>query len=75
MDDSMDRRTEDRLDELPEHERDDDRSIGAGVMSAGGTAIDRGTGELSGMAQGDRDLLDADDDDILVDDASPRIGE
>jgi hypothetical protein len=36
---------------LPEHERDDDRTIGGGVLSSGGTAVDRGTGELTGTAQ------------------------
>jgi hypothetical protein len=66
MDDTMDRRNEDRLDELPEHERDDDRSIGGGVMSSGGTVVDRGTGELGGTAQPDPDMVD--DEDILVDD-------
>ena len=40
-----------RLDDLPEHERDEDRTIGGGVMDAGGTAIDRGTGTLGGQAQ------------------------
>jgi hypothetical protein len=42
---------DERLDELPEHERDDDQTIGGGVMHAGGTAIDRGTGTLGGQAQ------------------------
>jgi hypothetical protein len=42
---------DERLDELPEHERDDDRTIGGGVMDAGGTAVDRGTGTLGGQAQ------------------------
>ena len=42
-----------RLDELPDHERDDDVSTsGGGIMSEGGTAIDRGTGALGGIAQG-----------------------
>jgi hypothetical protein len=50
-----------RIDELPEHERDDDRTIGGGVLSEGGTAIDRGTGTLDGDAQ-DRDDEDDDDD-------------
>jgi hypothetical protein len=40
-----------RLDELPEHERDDDRTVGGGLMESGGTAIDRGTGTLAGQAQ------------------------
>ncbi len=29
-------------DVLPEHERDDDRTIGGGIMDRGGTAIERG---------------------------------
>ena len=52
-------------DELPEHERDDDRTAGGGVMSMGGTSVDRGTGTLGGQAQnGDDDASDwhADDD-------------
>jgi hypothetical protein len=49
----------DRLADLPEHELDDDATVGGGVMSQGGTAIDRGTGTLSGEAQGADD--DADD--------------
>jgi hypothetical protein len=42
---------EGRLRELPEHERDDDRTSGGGLMSEGGTAIDRGTGVLGGEAE------------------------
>ncbi|HET9615301.1 MAG TPA: hypothetical protein VFP22_10850 [Candidatus Limnocylindrales bacterium] len=42
---------EGRLGELPAHERDDDRTTGGGLMASGGTAIDRGTGELGGQAQ------------------------
>jgi hypothetical protein len=45
---------------MPEDEIDDDRTVGGGVLSEGGTAIDRGTGTLSGPA---RDLDDEDDDD------------
>jgi len=50
-----------RLDELPEHERDDDVAgqQGGGVMGAGGTAEVRGTGERTRNAQG----LDDEDDD------------
>ena len=44
--------------DLPEHERRDAPTSGGGVMSQGGTAIDRGTGTLDGRAQGPR----ADDD-------------
>ena len=39
-----------RLDELPDHEIDDERTVGGGVMSQGGTAIDTGTGTLSDAA-------------------------
>ena len=48
MDDTTHRR-----DELPEHEIDDDRTTGGGILSEGGTAVDRGTGTLSGTAQGE----------------------
>jgi hypothetical protein len=54
VDDSASRPDDDdngRLEELPEHERDDDRTLGGGVMSEGGTVIDRGTGTLGGQAQ------------------------
>ena len=56
----MDDRDKERLEELPEHEsRDIERqSVGGGVMSEGGTAVDRGTGTLDGTAQG----AGADDD-------------
>jgi hypothetical protein len=51
----------DRLQKLPEHEIDADRTVGGGVMSQGGTAVDRGTGTLSGQAEG----TPPDDDDPL----------
>ena len=38
---------DERLDVLPDHEIDEERSVGGGVMSQGGTAVDRGTGTLS----------------------------
>ena len=41
---------------LPEHEIDENQTVGGGLMSSGGTSIDRGTGTLSGEAQ------DKDDD-------------
>jgi hypothetical protein len=41
-------------DGMPEHEKDPDDTVGGGVMSEGGTAVDRGTGTLGGEAQGDR---------------------
>src|SRR5256885_16118271 len=37
---------------LPEFERDDERTVGGGLISQGGTATDRGPGELDGTAQG-----------------------
>jgi hypothetical protein len=56
---------DERRDELPEHElRDEGQTVGGGVMAAGGTAIDRGTGTLDGIAQG-RDA--AEDDDSILD--------
>ena len=64
MDDEMRRRTdEDRLEDMPAHESDEDveTTLGGGVMSSGGTAVDRGTGTLGGTAQG-RDADDGDDD-------------
>ena len=38
-------------DRLPEHETRDENTVGGGLMSEGGTAVDRGTGTLSGEAQ------------------------
>ena len=61
---------------LPEHEIDDDRTLGGGVMSEAGTAVDRGTGELDGQAQGPED----DDDragaapDVVSDEADAALG-
>lgn len=58
---------ETRSDALPEHEtRDIERqAAGAGVLSSGGTAVDRGTGTLSGVAQGL--AADEDEDDPIED--------
>jgi hypothetical protein len=53
-----DRDAEEADEQLPEHERRVDRTAGGGVLSAGGTATDRGTGTLDGQAQGP----EADDD-------------
>ena len=36
---------------LPAHEIDSNETVGGGVMSEGGTAVDRGTGTLNGQAQ------------------------
>ncbi len=41
-----------RLDELPDHEIDEERTVGGELMSQGGTAIDTGTGMLSDAADG-----------------------
>jgi hypothetical protein len=52
-----------RRDALPEHERDDDRTAGGGLLSGGVSATDRGTGDLTGTAQGpeaDNDESDPD---------------
>ncbi|MFL5679938.1 MAG: hypothetical protein ACJ77B_04995 [Chloroflexota bacterium] len=54
-----DERETEREQQLPEHERDEAASVGGGVMAAGGTAVDRGTGELGGTAEGTQE----DDDD------------
>ena len=37
---------------LPAHEMDTDDAVGSGVIGQGGTATDRGTGELTGSAEG-----------------------
>ena len=58
-----------RSEELPDHEyrESEDESVGGGLMTTGGTAVDRGTGTLSGMAQGPMEK-DADgvDDDVIM---------
>jgi hypothetical protein len=56
--DAVDRDEESKL---PEHELREERTAGGGVMSQGGTAVDRGTGTLDGRAQGP----ETDDDDAL----------
>ena len=67
-----------RLDQMPEHERDEDRTVGGGLMSEGGTAIVRGTGTLDGTAQ-DHETTDDDDDaalepDFGADEADAALG-
>ena len=66
----------DRTAGLPEHEVDDDRTAGGGIMTEGGTATDRGTGELTGQAQGesDDDGLSGSDPDFLADEADAVLG-
>ena len=68
--DEMDERERDRERQLPEFERDDERTVGGGLMSQGGTVTDRGTGELDGTTQDETD----DDDETtegLADDVGP----
>jgi hypothetical protein len=55
-----------RLDQMPDHERDEDRTVGGGLMTEGGTAIVRGTGTLDGTAQ-DHEMSDDDEDEAGVD--------
>ena len=62
-----------RTEGLPEHEIDDDRTTGGGILSEGGTAVDRGTGELGGQAQGERAGSDQDPD-FLADEADAALG-
>jgi hypothetical protein len=68
MDDMEER---DRERQLPEFERDDERTVGGGLMSQGGTSMDRGTGELDGTAQGETDDDEDETTDGLADDAGP----
>jgi hypothetical protein len=49
---------DDRTEVLPEHEQDDESTVGGGVMGSGGTAVDRGTGQLGNT---DTDVTDPDD--------------
>ena len=70
--DAAARREEARERGLPEHEIDADETVGGGVLSSGGTAIDRGTGTLGGRAQ-DRDRPEPDDEDFDGDDVADRV--
>ena len=60
---------DDRRDELadktglPAHEIDEDATVGGGLMSQGGTSIDRGTGTLDGLAQDNEGPVTRDPDD------------
>src|SRR3712207_2238234 len=54
--DGVDDDPDQNLNGLPAHEQDPDDAVGSGVMGAGGTATDRGTGELKGSAQGGDDV-------------------
>jgi hypothetical protein len=72
-DDTM--RSNREREDMPEHESDDDvaQTSGAGVLSEGGTAIDRGTGTLGGVAQGPD--AGEDDDGILEGDVRRAGGD
>jgi hypothetical protein len=70
--DAAARREEARERGLPEHEIDDDETVGGGVLSSGGTAIDRGTGTLGGLAQ-NRDRPRAEDEDFDGEDVADRV--
>jgi len=58
-----------RLEDLPEHEDDSDVDHvgGGGIMTEGQTAVDRGTGEQTGLAQ-PGDPYDADEPEMTGDD-------
>jgi hypothetical protein len=69
---------DERRDELPDHEfRDIEQAgdVGAGVMSTGGTATDRGTGTLGGMAQGDDEGGFDENDDARRDGLTGGLGD
>jgi hypothetical protein len=56
---------------LPEHEIDEDETVGGGVLAAGGTAIDRGTGTLGGTAES-HDPTEDDDAPVTADEVLGR---
>ena len=62
-------------DSAPDRDIEQDETVGGGVMQQGGTAIDRGTGTLSGKAQGPAEDDDRDDplepDDVADDEVMP----
>lgn len=60
----------DHGDELPSHEFREGDAVGGGIMGAGGTAVDRGTGTLSGQAQGPDETIEGEAD-ARDDDAGP----
>jgi hypothetical protein len=76
MDDRNIREPEDirRLRDLPDHEQDPDTTIGGGVLSQGGTAQDRGTGTLGGVAEGPNAGM-AEDENINEDDPDAGAAE
>jgi hypothetical protein len=66
---------DERLQDLPEHERRPDRSVGAGVVSSGGTAVEHTTEGIP-AAEFDRRTMEAEggeseaDDDLQTDDGA-----
>ncbi len=64
---------DDRRDELaektglPAHEIDEDETVGGGVLSHGGTAIDRGTRSLDGFVQGETASDETGEDELIYD--------
>jgi hypothetical protein len=58
---------------LPAHEIDEDETAGGGMMSQGGTAIDRGTGTLAGQAQGREPGDDEEGTDTIARDAGVGV--
>jgi hypothetical protein len=48
-------------DSTPDRDIERDETVGGGIMQQGGTAIDRGTGTLSGQGQGAAEDDDRDD--------------
>ncbi|HEY0442690.1 MAG TPA: hypothetical protein VGC90_00555 [Candidatus Limnocylindrales bacterium] len=62
---------------LPEHEYDDPNTVGAGVMSQGGTSTDRGTGAVDSGDHGtddEHDATDYDSDDLVHGELTDRLG-
>jgi hypothetical protein len=70
--DDLERSHERRENALPEHELDDPDTTGAGMLSSGGTATERGTDTLDGQAQGPEH--DDDRDEQLSGELTGRIG-
>jgi hypothetical protein len=72
-DDSAASSHDERLQDLPEHERRPDQNLGAGVVSSGGTAVEHGADGMP-AADFDRRTMEAEggeseaDDDLQTDD-------
>jgi hypothetical protein len=54
---------QDRRADMPAHELDQDEAVGGGLTGSGGTAVDRGTGEVTDRT--DPDETDALDDGMI----------